>query len=84
MTLLTLLTQVLQVIHRLITRHLLGHVGLRPDEADSGAVTPIKRIGDEANLNIHPHCLVLDGLYRRGASGTPQFVEAPAPTDEAL
>ena len=33
---------------------------------------------------IHLHCLVLDGVYRRGADGTPEFVEAPAPTDEAL
>ena len=75
---------VLQVVHRVITRHLLGQAGLKPDEADSGAVTLIQRFGSAANLNSHLHCLVLDGVYRRSADGTPEFVEAPAPTDEAL
>ena len=79
-----LVTPVLQEVHRLITRNLLGQVGLKPDEADSGAVTLIQRFGSAANLNIHLHCLVLDGVYRRSAGGTPAFVEAPAPTDEAL
>jgi hypothetical protein len=30
------------------------------------------------------HCLVLDGVYRRGANGVPEFVEVLAPTYEAL
>ena len=30
------------------------------------------------------HCLVLDGVYRRGSDGEPLFVEASTPTDEAL
>ncbi len=47
-------------------------------------VTLIQRFGSAANLNIHLHCLVLDGVYRRSAEGAPQFVEAPAPTDEVL
>jgi hypothetical protein len=34
-------------------------------------------------LNIHLHCLALDGVYRR-TDGDPAFVEVPAPTDEAL
>ncbi len=79
-----LVTPVLQVVHRVITRHLLGQAGLKADEADSGAVTLIQRFGSAANLNIHLHCLVLDGVYRRGADGTPEFFDAPAPTDEAL
>ena len=33
-------TPVLEVVHRVITRHLLGQAGLKADEADSGAVTP--------------------------------------------
>ena len=74
----------LQVVHGVITRHLLGQAGLKPDEADSGAVTLIQRFGSAANLNVHLHCLVLDGVYRRGTDGTPEFVEAPAPTDAAL
>ena len=35
-------------------------------------------------MNIHLHCLVLDGVYRRGIDGAPKFVEVPEPTDEAL
>jgi predicted transcriptional regulator len=50
----------------------------------SGAVTLIQRFGSAANLNIHRHCPVLDGVYRRSADGSPEFVEAPAPSDEAL
>lgn len=79
-----LVTPVLQGVHRVITRHLLGQAGLKPDEADSGAVTLTQRFGSAANLNIHLHCLVLDGVYRRSAGGTPEFVEACAPTNEAL
>jgi hypothetical protein len=78
------LTLVLQVVHRAITRHLLGQAGLEAEEADSGAVTLIQRSGSAANSNIHLHCLVLDGVYRRGIDGTPEFVEVPEPTDEAL
>ena len=72
-----LVTPVLQVVQRVITRHLLGQAGLKAGEADSGAVTLIQRFGSAANLNIHLHCLVLDGVYRRSADGTPEFVEAP-------
>jgi Putative transposase len=35
-------------------------------------------------LQVHLHCLVLDGVYRRGSHGEPVFVEVPAPSDEAL
>jgi hypothetical protein len=79
-----LVTPVLQVVHRVITRFLLKQAGAKADEADSGAVTLIQRFGSAANLNIHLHCLVLDGVYRRGSDGPPVFVEVPARTDEAL
>lgn len=79
-----LLTPGLQVVHRVITRDLLGQAGLKADEADSGAVTLIQRLGAAANLNSHLHCLVLDGVSRRGTDGAPELVEVPAPTDEAL
>jgi hypothetical protein len=79
-----LVTPVLQVVHRVITSFLLKQTGVKADEADSGAVTLIQRFGSAANLNIHLHCLVLDGVYRSGTDGAPEFVEVPAPTDEAL
>ena len=79
-----LVTPVLQVVHRVITQHLLSQALHKPDEADSGAVTLIQRFGSAANLNIHLYCLVLDGVHWRNADGTPAFVEASAPSDEAL
>ena len=47
-------TPVLQVVQRVITRHLLGQAGLKADEADSGAVTLIQRFGSAANLMVQP------------------------------
>jgi len=78
-----LVTPVLQVVHRMITRHLLDQTGFKAFEADSGAVTLIQRFGSAVNLNIHLHCLVLDGVYRR-TDGEPVFVQADSPTDEEL
>ena len=51
-----------QVVHRVITRHLRGQAGFKPDEADSSGVTLIQRFGSAAILNMHLHCLVLDGV----------------------
>ena len=79
-----LVTPLLQVMHRAIARHLLDRAGLKAEQADSGAVTLIQRFGSAANLKIHLHCLVLDGVYRCDTEGEPDFVEVPAPTDEAL
>jgi len=79
-----LVTPVLQVVHRVITRHLLGQAGPKDEEADSGAVALIQRFGSAANLNIHLHCLVLDGVYRCDTEGEPVFAEVPSPTDEVL
>ena len=78
------MTPVLQVVHRVISCFLLDQAGLKADEADSSAVTLIQRFGSAANLNIHLHCLVLDGVYRCDTEGEPVFVDVPAPTDEAL
>ena len=60
-----LLAPVLRIIHRVIARFLLKQAGLKRATADTGAVTLIQRFGSAANLNIHLHCLVLDGVYRR-------------------
>jgi len=79
-----LVTPVLQVVQRVITRHLLDTAGLCADKGQGGAVTLIQRFGSAANLNIHLHCLVLDGVYRCGADGAPAFIEADAPTDDEL
>jgi len=69
----TQLVTPVQVVQRVITRHLLDRAGLRADEVHSRAVTLIQRFGSAANLNIYLHCLVLDGVYRCGANGAPTF-----------
>ena len=81
---LQLVTPVLQVVQRVVTRRLLDGAGLKADEGQGGAVTLIQRFGSAANFNIHLHCLVLDGVYRRAADGAPAFFEAGAPTDDEL
>jgi hypothetical protein len=79
-----LVPPVLQVVQRRVERHLLDHTALKSDEGQGGAVTLIQRFGSAANLDIHLHCLVLDGMYRSDAHGEPAFTEASAPTDEEL
>jgi hypothetical protein len=77
------LVPLLQVIHRVIATLLIMQAGLNHRPADMGAVTLIQRFGSAANLTIHLHCLVLDGVYR-GREGVPVLHEAPAPTIEEL
>ncbi len=61
-----LVTPVLQVVHRAITRFLLDQAGLKAEQADSGAVTLIQRFGSAANLNIRPFSQdALSGAGRR-------------------
>ena len=78
-----LLTPVLRIIHRVIAGSLLKQAGLKRATADTGAVTLIQSFGSAANLNIHLHCLVLDGVYRH-TEGEPDFQEARAPTRDEL
>ena len=85
-----LLTPVLQVIHRAIASFLMAlgqplkQTGVKRSEAHTGAVSLIQRFGSAANLNIHLHCLVLDGVYRSSGEGVPVFHEARAPSIEEL
>ena len=83
-----LVTPVLQVVHRGTTRQLLGQAGLTADQAHSGAVTLIQPSfkGRARPPTSTSTCTaaVLDGVYRRSTDGAPEFVEVPAPTDEAL
>jgi hypothetical protein len=60
----------LQVVHRVITRHLLDQDGLKAEQADSDAVTLIQRFGSAANLNIH--------LRPPGAGATLPLHHAPS------
>ena len=79
-----LLTSVLQIIHRVIATHLIKQAGVKRSAAATGAVTLIQRFGSAANINIHLHGLVLDGVYCTSAEGAPVFYPAPALTREKL
>jgi hypothetical protein len=57
-----LVTSVLRVVHRAITRFLFEEARLNAEQADSGAVMLIQRLGSAADLNIHLHCLLLAGV----------------------
>ena len=76
-----LLTPLLRIVHQVITGFLVEQAGLRRGPADAGSVTLIQRFGPAANLNVHLHCLVLDGVYRR-TEGEPVVGAARAPTDD--
>ncbi|MDZ7589748.1 MAG: transposase zinc-binding domain-containing protein [Rubrivivax sp.] len=51
-----LVTPVLQVVQRVIARHLLDAAGLKADDGHGGAVTLIQRFGSAANLMVQPQC----------------------------
>ena len=78
-----LLSPILQVINRAISTFLTQQAGLKRTEAQTGAVTLIQRFGSAANLNIHLHCLFLDGVYRVDGD-VPVFQPVRAPTAEQL
>ncbi len=79
-----LVTPVLQVVQRVITRHLLHSAQLEAVEGHGGAVTLIQCHGSAANFNIRLHGLLLDGVDRCGADGVPEFVEGGSPTDDEV
>ena len=63
-----LVTPVLRVVQRVVTRHLLRQAGSKLTKV-TAAPSLIQRFGSAANLNIHLHCLVLDGVYCCDADG---------------
>lgn len=44
----------LQVVRRLVKRHLVGRAGLQADEGHGSVVTLIQRVGSPANQNGNP------------------------------
>jgi hypothetical protein len=57
------LTQVLGIVYRTISAHILRKAPVTRATGATGAVTLIQRFGSALNLNIHFHMLVLDGAY---------------------
>ena len=57
--------------------------GLKRANMQPGSVTFIQRFGSAINLNLHFHCVFLEGVYldRTEAGLTPRFVTGEPPTD---
>jgi ribosomal protein S27E len=77
-------TQVLGIVYRAISGHLIRQAGLTRASAATGAVPLIQHFGCALNLNVHFHLLVLDGVYRREGEGRLRFVPVPPPSTEEL
>ena len=78
-----LLSPALEIVQRVITGYLAKKSALPRSEIHTGAVTLIQRFGSAANLNIHFHSLVLDGVYRI-ENGQPVFHPVAPPTTVEL
>ena len=76
--------QVLGVVYRVISMHLIRKAGYSRKAARTGAVTLIQRFGSALNLNIHFHMLFLDGVYIDRHDGTALFRWVSAPTIQEL
>ena len=74
-----LLAPVLRIIQRLIATHLIKQAGIQRRVAATGSITLIQRFDSAANLNIHLHGLVHDGVYRSSGEGAPVFHAARPP-----
>ncbi len=64
-------------VHQAVTR------GVPRDQVQPGSVTFIQRFGSAINLNLHFHCVFLEGVYldRTEAGLNPRFVKAEPPSD---
>jgi len=75
------LTQVLRIVYRTISGHILKKARLTRESGATGAVTLIQRFGSALNLNVHLHMLVLDGAYLVGTE-PPVFRRIAPPQQE--
>jgi hypothetical protein len=73
------LTLVLGVVYRTISRHLIEQAGLKRATGATGAGTLVQRFGSALNLNVHFHMLFLDGAHRVDGADPPAFCPAAAP-----
>jgi Putative transposase/Transposase zinc-binding domain len=81
-----LTAQVHTIIRTTIGQYYVNQVvtrGVPRDKVQSGSVTFIQRFGSVINVNLHFHCVFLEGVYldRTEAGLTPRFVTGEPPTD---
>ena len=74
-----LMGQVLGIVYRAISSHLIRKSGFTRKTAQTGAVTLIQRFGSTLNLNVHFHMLFLDGVYTTTRWGKSRFHRTNAP-----
>jgi len=72
--------QVLGIVYRTISMHLVKKAGYSKKTARTGAVTLIQRFGSALNLNIHMHMLFLGGVYADCLDGSARFLRVSSPT----
>jgi hypothetical protein len=72
--------QVLGIVYRVISTHLVKKAGYSKKTARTRAVTLIQRFGSALNLNIHFHMLFLDGVYVDRLDGSARFRWVSPPT----
>lgn len=64
---------------------MLSEANVRPvEDAQFGAATFIQRADSSIRLNVHFHCLVLDGVYVHDGEGQLHFHALPRPTPEQV
>jgi hypothetical protein len=73
----------------LFVRAVLGYYARRAKAgglpaAQTGAITFVQRFGSAANLHVHAHVLVMDGVFTAAESGDLTFHELPSPSDREL
>ena len=73
----------LRTLYASLRRRARKQWGMR--RAQCGAVTFVQRFGSAAaNLNVHFHSLVLDGVYEVTGAGPTRFHPLPPPDDEEV
>ncbi len=81
-----LTAQVHTIIRTTIGQYYVNQVvtrGVPRDQVQPGSVTFIQRFGSALNLNLHFHCVFIEGVYldRTAAGRKPRFVTVEPPSD---
>ena len=77
-------SNVLGIVNRAISTHLVKKAGLKKATAHTGAATLVQRSGSALNLNLHFHILFIDGAYKCRNNGKLKFHRTNAPTNNEL
>ena len=78
------LSKVIQIIHRAISTVIVHKAGFSNQQAKTGAVTHIQRLGSALNLNIHFHMLFLEGVITNNRFDKAVFTQPKAPSHKEL